>query len=445
MNKEISNLRITVGVPTKDRGIELAILLQSLITQTYTNFDVVIVNDCHSNLLHDNTTLQALFKVLKQLGNNVTILEGDRKGPHYGRQKILDFADTELILTLDDDVSLEPRCLENLVKVFSEDKDEMIGAVGIVYLNPHEPIKDQILPDLSEETLQNLGKIYWEPNGNLFLLGALNIQLHRDNRLKEVQHLYSGFMYRKTAAIKAGGYNLSLSKVGHREETLFSYGIFRQGYKVFVNPTCIAMHYHPMFGGIRETQGQWHGKENWDHDEKIFMDIMERWVPGKPKQVDEVSIIVLTSGKDYSGFDKLMEGIQKSTTRPCNVIIVNNSVDTPPKEFDNVINRHLVNKMRFKVHVTFKDLPVGEARNEGVKLIPEHVKYFCFIDDDAQVLGRYSYEMDWFDYLYSKFNSEPDIAAVAPIYTWFEPLKTDAVSVSCMFTSKKVTVCLSVA
>jgi len=428
------NKRVTVGIPTKDRPVELSLLLNSLLDQTYKDFDVIIVNDCHTNLFNENTTVRALINLLMQAKHGVEVIEGDRKGPHYGGQRILENSKNDIILRLDDDVALRPTFIENLIKHFDDPK---VAAVGPIYLNPHEIIKNQIIdPKFSYEDKVNMGKVYWDENGMLFLTGYNQCVMHPDKKPIETQHLNSGFMYRKSVAKEIGEYCLDLSIVGHREESDFSYRMFHAGYKLLIEPNSIAMHYHPMIGGIRETKGTYHGKDNWDHDERIFIQRMEKILPRSKEFVDKtkVGIVLLTSRKSRQ-FLQILEDINKYTNHPHEIAIINNDEEQLEKDvLDKILKYQTV---RF-AYTTEKHLSVSEARNIGYKSISKDIEYICFIDDDARILGRYNQNTDWLDFLYQKFNSEPDVGAVGPILTWFSLLQSYVLSVSCLFTSRKV-------
>lgn len=436
MKKE--DFRVTVGIPTKDRPVELSLLLQSLLSQTYTNFDVLIINDCFTNVLETNTTIQALMKLLSASGSNVTVIKGDQKGPHWGGQRILENAKTEFILRLDDDVSLRPTFIENMMNIFKADENKEIGAVGPIYLNPHIDLNQQVISNVPLDQLVDYGKVKWMGN-DLFLTGYLQTNIHKDYKIIQVEHLNSGFMYRKSAGEKIGGYFLDLSVVGHREESDFSYRIFREGYKLYVLTESIAFHYHPMYGGIRETNGEMIREINWDHDEKLFLERMEKWLPKDKKYVDEmfVSVIILTNGMDHQGLWNVLNDIYQYTNHPFEIILINNDIN--PNAYEDCLNiKKQLNKDNLMLFGVDKELSVPAARNLGVELSNPTSKYICFIDDDARVVGRYNQNTDWLDYLYNRFHEKPDVGAVSPIKTWFEPLKSHALSVACLFTSKKV-------
>lgn len=434
----MSNPRITVGIPWKDRGIEISILMIGLMYQTYQNFDIIIINDCTSDLL-SNSTIQGIINVLKDQGHEVTIIPGPRKGPQYGGQLILENAKTEFILRIDDDIVPEPDFIEELVNVITSDSN--IGAVGPIYLNPQKSARDQVLDsNMSLETIKEIGKVRWQGN-ELFLTGWNQASMHPTKTPVETEHLNSGFMYKRDAGLKIGGYFLDLSIVGHREESDFSYRIFREGYKLFVVPTAIAYHYHPMFGGIRETGGTFHQKTNWDSDEKKFLERMEKWLPKNPQVKDDifVSVIILTYGM-HEDLRQLLSGIAQYTNHPCELIFVNNDKN-PDSNLDLaavVAEFKLNSSIPVKVINLNDERSVSEGRNIGTLNADPKAKFICFIDDDARIMGRYNQTTDWIDYLYNRFHEIGDVGAVSPIYTYYEPLQTRCISVACMFTSMKV-------
>ena len=269
-----SAVELTIGIPVKDRPVELALLLHSLLSQTYKHFSVLLVDDCQeTDFLNQNSTVQGLLNLLESDGSPVTIVPGDHKGPQYCGQRILENAATDLILRLDDDVVLLPDCLQKLMAVLTAGYD----AVGPIYLDPRRKILDQAIPaGTSREDLIKVGRIYWKED--LFLSGMLQVNLHPTEEPVPVEHLNSGFLYRKAAALKVGGYFLGYSVVGHREETDLSYRMFRSGAKLAVAPAARAYHFHPVYGGIRETKGKQSCQSLWDSDEKIFQERMRGWM-----------------------------------------------------------------------------------------------------------------------------------------------------------------------
>jgi hypothetical protein len=113
----------------------------------------------------------------------------------------------EFVWRVDDDAVPEPNVLETLCRYFTHD----VGAIGGTIMNPPQPLEYFNSTGLIENIDQ-------EPN----------IQWGLIKEKKQVEHLYQSFLYR--AGVH--DYNLGLSRVGFREETIFTYGLHQKGYKV---------------------------------------------------------------------------------------------------------------------------------------------------------------------------------------------------------------------
>jgi hypothetical protein len=105
-----------------------------------------------------------------------------------------------------------------------------------------------------------------------------------------VEHLHSTFLYRAGIV----NYNLALSPVAHREETMFSHDLFRAGYELVVDTTITTHHLRRSGGGIREhkdeTMYQW--------DEKIFWNYLKE---------KGTRIVLLDNGLgDHYAFKKIL-------------------------------------------------------------------------------------------------------------------------------------------
>jgi hypothetical protein len=122
--------------------------------------------------------------------------------------------------------------------------------------------------------------------------------LHTTNQIKEVDHLYSSYLYRRAIA----DYELTLSPAGFREETLHTYTIKRDGAKVLIDPRAITYHFPGLKGGIRS-----YPPEFYEQDEKIFQIRLLEWgVRGDP-----VKICVLDCGKgDHVVFKPLISELK---------------------------------------------------------------------------------------------------------------------------------------
>jgi FkbM family methyltransferase len=183
---------------------------------------------------------------------------------------------SSIVHNCDDDNIPEPDVLEKLLSVMTDD----VGAVaGCVFL-PGQP---QNKPKTASNKIKDI------------YMGQ-NIQWYKHEGVSEVEHLYSTFLYRKEAA--KHGYNMDLSRVGHREETLLTYEMHRVGWKLLVNPEAVTWHLQES-GGIRSFDSEL----LWKHDEQIFAEKMQQW--GVTSQQNK--IIVLNAGLgDQLAFLKIL-------------------------------------------------------------------------------------------------------------------------------------------
>jgi GT2 family glycosyltransferase len=164
-------------------------------------------------------------------------------GPHVSHQKALELATNPLICRLDDDLILDPEFLEKLFEQFLI--DENLAAV------------QGVIPFIDNANCW-LGENYKEDEsckciikGYDVLGWPLQTHLHPDNVVKDVEHLYSSFMYRTDIAKLLGGYDADLSEASFREETFLTYKMFLSGYHLKLTPEAIAWHFSASSGGTR--------------------------------------------------------------------------------------------------------------------------------------------------------------------------------------------------
>ena len=100
-------------------------------------------------------------------------------------------------------------------------------------------------------------------------------------------------------------YNLGLSRVAHREETLFTYGLFQKGYKVLAVPDATTWHLKNPQGGIRSETNQ----KLYEQDELVFRNT----IAYKDKK-----IVVLNCGMgDHIVFNHVMPDITNAEIFTC--------------------------------------------------------------------------------------------------------------------------------
>jgi hypothetical protein len=140
------------------------------------------------------------------------------------------------------------------------------------------------------------------------------------------------FSFFNLAAVSS--YNLALSKVAHREETLFTYGIHQKGYDLFVIPYATTWHFKSDTGGIRSTNN----KELYDHDEKIFRNFVG---------LEDTTVVVLDSGMgDHIVFKHVLPFIKNPEVYSCYPeIIPGKSIQEAKNRFGDIDQWNIYKKM----------------------------------------------------------------------------------------------------
>jgi len=274
---------VTAIVSTKDRYFtSLPNLLISIALQTVKPDRMIIYDDGEQKDLRIEPLYKNIFMLFDSVGIEWEVKFGKKMGQVFNHQSSIEDVKTEWIWRLDDDNVAEADCLEMLLKNIETN----VGAVGGLVLDPKLNQKENSLASNDIE--------------DIFL--GLNIQWFKWKGIKEVDHLYSTFIYRKEAA--KHGFCMDLSKVGHREETMFTYEMKRAGWKLVVDSSAVTWHLRNDNGGIRSNTNA----SMWQHDEEIFRKKLQEWNV-KPRNI---KLIVLDSGiGDHLVFKKALKVIKE--------------------------------------------------------------------------------------------------------------------------------------
>ena len=273
--------RVLCSVATRGRYFTtLPLVLNAIINQSKRVDKLVIFDDNDEPQdMRKEMIYSYFFQMLDVKGIAWEWLYADKKGQHHIHQR----ANTmgyEWVWRCDDDAIPEPNVLEMLY-YYTEDG---VGAVGGSVLTP------PYMPDTGSVT-GLIDSIDSEPN----------IQWGIIKEEKHVDHLHCTFLYRAGVC----EYNLGLSRVAHREETIFTYGLHQKGYKILAVPNAITWHMKNPEGGIRsETK-----KEMYDHDEHIFRNIL---------RCRDKTIVVLNCGLgDHLVFSHVLPSIPNAEVFTC--------------------------------------------------------------------------------------------------------------------------------
>ena len=271
---------VLCSVATRGRYFTTLPLVLSAIMNQTRKVDKLIIYDDNDEPkdMRQEYLYKHFFQMLYIKGIAWEWLFAKKKGQHHIHQ-MANIRGFDWVWRVDDDAIPEPNVLENLLKYVADD----VGAVGGSVLTPPQNGKNN--------ATGKIDRINSEPN----------IQWGQIDEVKEVEHLHCTFLYRS----RVHDYNLGLSRVAHREETLFTFGLHQKGYKILVVPNAVTWHLKNPEGGIRSETKQ----EMFEHDEQIFKNVL---------QFRSSTIVVLNCGLgDHIVFSHVLPSIRNPLVFSC--------------------------------------------------------------------------------------------------------------------------------
>lgn len=282
-------MNITVGIPTRDRYHMLSHCLLSIAIQTYKPIECIIIDDSQpAQDMRDIPLYKYIFQLFQDKGINLIVEYGSHRGQHFSHNRIQEIAKGDWIFRIDDDCCMESDVLYHLTQ-WDNNYNLKVGAIAPLVLMPNsQPCEYSITNDINKIEQLN---VQWF-NNNVIPSGHSWDTNH--------DHLYSCFLYRKGIT----NYELNLSPVAHREETIFSYKIKREGYELKVDHEAVVHHFRSETGGIRSHTDQ----KYYDHDEGVFRSLLSLWNVNP----DAEKIVVLDCGiGDHFAFKHVLPELKK--------------------------------------------------------------------------------------------------------------------------------------
>ena len=273
--------KVLCSVATRGRYFTtLPLVLNAIINQTKRPDKLIIFDDNDEPKdMREEYLYKYFFQMLDIKGIAWEWLYAQKKGQHHIHQ-MANMGNYEWVWRVDDDAVPEPNVLENLFYWVTPS----VGAVGGSVLTP--PYN----PDTGNIT-NKIDNIDSEPN----------VQWGKIDVARDVEHLHCTFLYRAGVC----DYNLGLSRVAHREETLFTYALHRKGYRVVAVPNAVTWHLKNPEGGIRSETKQ----ELYAHDEQIFRNVLQH---------RDHTIVVLDCGiGDHIVFSRVIPDIRNPLVFSC--------------------------------------------------------------------------------------------------------------------------------
>jgi hypothetical protein len=276
--------RILCSVATRGRyDTTLPLTLMAIVNQSKLP-DKLIVFDDNDNPkdLREELFYQHFFRICAEKRLEWEVVFAFKMGQHHIHQ-IANNMGYDWVWRVDDDCIPEPNVLERLSNYTLDDG---VGAIGGSILTTQAGA--QIPYDIP--ATGKIENIDLEPN----------IQWGYITKVKPVEHLHCSFLYRAGIC----DYHLGLSRVAHREETLFTYAMHKK-YVNIVVPSANSWHLKNPAGGIRTEQKA----EMFHHDETIFRNLME---------LKDKTIVVLDSGMgDHVVFSHVLPHIKNPEVFSC--------------------------------------------------------------------------------------------------------------------------------
>jgi hypothetical protein len=301
---------ILCSISTRGRYFTtLPLAISAVITQSKKISRLVIFddNDDPQDMRKENV-YSHLFQMMDIKGIEWEWLWAGKKGQHHNHQ-LANTMNFPWVWRVDDDTIPEPTTLENLFAYANDD----IGAVGGAVLTPPLQFENSNPSGLIEN-------IYDEPNP----------QWRTINTVQDVDHLHCTFLYR--AGVH--DYNTGLSRVAHREETLFTYGLKQKGYRVIAVPNAVTWHLKSPNGGIRTDDRE----DLFRHDEDIFRNTVN---------LKDKTVVVLNNGMgDHIVFKHVLPEVKNPVVFSCYPEIVpGRSIQEAKDMFGDIEQFNIYRKM----------------------------------------------------------------------------------------------------
>lgn len=138
---------VDVLIPSCNRKTGLAMVLTSLLGQTFTNFNVIVSDQSADESILESLEIQMAARALRWHGHEVTLHRHlPRRGLAEQRNFLLEQSAAPYVHFIDDDVLLDPPVLERMLGVLRADGCGFVGcaATGLHHLHDVRPHQQQI-------------------------------------------------------------------------------------------------------------------------------------------------------------------------------------------------------------------------------------------------------------------------------------------------------------
>ncbi len=246
-------METVILINVRDRPTEIALLLQSLRTQTYSDFDIYILDDCSGTPLTNYHFFNCVMNRLKIEGHKVFMKKTEfTHGVSRARHAIAEWAlekNYKYFLRVDDDVVLEPDYLERLHKVLLDFPYDIASGVTV-------PM--QVIPFKRNPRFLNgiVNRVILDKGGAYIMNGddcGMEYTATGVTNILPAHHFRSCALIKREVHEQVKYYPTKLSHHGFREEQIFSYRALMKGFKIGIDLNAINYHQMTPSGGERPT------------------------------------------------------------------------------------------------------------------------------------------------------------------------------------------------
>jgi len=234
IHTSISRPRVSVILPTYNRAGIISKCIDSVLLQSYNNWELIICDDCST----DNTE-EVCRQYSAKMPNIQYVKSSVRNGLPRNRNIGLRRAKGELVFFIEDDLFLENNCLATLVTTYDNLKvNNSVGGIA-----PRLIVKNMMVYPDKEPFIFN--KLTGEITNNYMVCS---------DHVSEVVTVHACSLYAKATLEMVGGYEEN-AYVGNfvREETDLNFRIKKLGYKFYFQPNAVAQHNQIKSGGCRTS------------------------------------------------------------------------------------------------------------------------------------------------------------------------------------------------
>ena len=229
---------VTIGLPTYNRANLLPKCIRSVVNQTYTNWELIILDDNSS----DDT--EQISKCMMKLDSRIKYFKQISKSfLPKNRNLICKNSNSDLIFFIEDDLILDHECVQHLVNAYCQLLENY--KVGAVVPRMFNYFNEKSTDDQYENN-DEVVKI-------CHFTGLIHNYFNRDTKkIIPIPTGHSCSLISKGAWRNVGGYEENLYKgTNFREETDFYFRLRNAGYFIFFDPKALTHHYRSNYGGCR--------------------------------------------------------------------------------------------------------------------------------------------------------------------------------------------------